>query len=444
VNSVQNLIAQDRKLLWHPYSAIGADLPIFPVKSAQGVRIKLLDGRELIDGMSSWWSAIHGYNHPSINQSLSEQLQSMAHVMFGGLTHQPAVDLATKLIEITPASVQTVFFADSGSVAVEVAIKMAIQYWYAKQQPEKNKLLTIRYGYHGDTFGAMSVTDPVNGMHSLFSDILSQQFFADAPKCDFSQSCTDQDIESLLSQLEKNHHSIAAIILEPIVQGAGGMRFYSPEYLRRVKELCDHFNVLLILDEIATGFGRTGKMFACEHEDVTPDMLVLGKGLTGGYLPLSATITTQEVYDAFLGDYEEFKTFFHGHSYAGNPVSCAASLGNLEAFENYNTLHELQDKVQFLEDELKEFGGLKHVGNVRNKGAMVGIELVQDKETKEPYAPELKMGWKVADHAMKDGVLLRPLGNVVVLMPPVGIPMEDLKKLVHVTYSSIKKATEDS
>jgi adenosylmethionine-8-amino-7-oxononanoate aminotransferase len=242
--------------------------------------------------------------------------------------------------------------------------------------------------------------------------------------------------------LAEHHKEVAAVIMEPYVQAAGGM-IVSPEgYLKRVRESCDKYDVLLILDEVATGFGRTGEMFACQHEDVTPDMLVLGKGLTGGYLPLSATITTQDVYDAFLGDYEEFKTFFHGHSYAGNPVSCAASMGNLKAFENYNTLEELKEKIEFLEDELKEFSGLKHVGNVRNKGAMVGIELVQNKDTKEPYAPELKMGWRVADEAMEQGVLLRPLGNVVVLMPPVGIPMEDLKKLVRVTYSSIEKATE--
>ena len=418
MNSVQNLIAQDRKLLWHPYSAIGADLPIFPVKSAQGVRIKLLDGRELIDGMSSWWSAIHGYNHPSINQSLSEQLQSMAHVMFGGLTHQPAVDLATKLIEITPASVQTVFFADSGSVAVEVAIKMAIQYWYAKQQPEKNKLLTIRYGYHGDTFGAMSVTDPVNGMHSLFSDILSQQFFADAPKCDFSQSCTDQDIESLLSQLEKNHHSIAAIILEPIVQGAGGMRFYSPEYLRRVKELCDHFNVLLILDEIATGFGRTGKLFACEHAQVEPDILCLGKALTGGYLSLAATLTTNEI--AYSISSGNPGLFMHGPTFMANPLACTAGLSSLEILLD----SAWQDKVLHIEKKLKT--GLEacnkytQVKTVRVLGAIGVVEL---------YLPvEMKV---VQPQFVDQGVWVRPFDRLIYLTPPYIINDDDLNRLIN-------------
>ena len=256
-------------------------------------------------------------------------------------------------------------------------------------------------------------------------------------------SCNIACADELGKILEKNHEEIAAVILEPYVQAAGGM-IISPEgYLKKVREYCDKYDVLMIVDEVATGFGRTGKMFACDHEDVTPDMIVLGKGLTGGYLPLSATITTQEIYDEFLGNYEEFKTFFHGHSYSGNPLSCAASLGNLEAFKNNDTLMKLQEKIDYLEDELKEFNSLEHVGNVRNKGFMVGIELVEDKQSKKSYDAKLKMGWQVADKAMEDGVLIRPLGNVVVLMPPIGIEMEDLKKLVKVTYKSIKEVTEE-
>ena len=418
MNSVQNLIAQDRKLLWHPYSAIGADLPIFPVKSAQGVRITLLDGRELIDGMSSWWSAIHGYNHPSINQALSEQLQSMAHVMFGGLTHQPAVDLATKLVEITPTSLQTVFFADSGSVAVEVAMKMAIQYWHAKQQPAKNKLLTIRYGYHGDTFGAMSITDPVNGMHSLFADTLSQQFFADAPECGFNQSCTDQDIESLLSQLEKNHHSIAAIILEPIVQGAGGMRFYSPDYLKRVKELCDHFNVLLILDEIATGFGRTGKLFACEHAQIEPDILCLGKALTGGYMSLAATLTTKEI--AYSISSGNPGLFMHGPTFMANPLACIAGLSSLKILLD----SDWQDKILHIEKKLRT--GLEvcqeftQVKSVRVLGAIGVVEL---------HLPvEMKV---IQPQFVNEGVWVRPFNRLIYLTPPYVIDDDDLDQLVN-------------
>jgi adenosylmethionine-8-amino-7-oxononanoate aminotransferase len=418
VNSVQNLIAQDRKLLWHPYSAIGADLPIFPVKSAQGVRITLLDGRELIDGMSSWWSAIHGYNHPSINKALSEQLQSMAHVMFGGLTHQPAVDLATKLVEITPTPLQTVFFADSGSVAVEVAMKMAIQYWHAKQQPAKTKLLTIRYGYHGDTFGAMSITDPVNGMHSLFADTLSQQFFADAPECGFNQSCTDQDIESLLSQLEKNHHSIAAIILEPIVQGAGGMRFYSPEYLKRVRELCDHFNVLLILDEIATGFGRTGKLFACEHAQIEPDILCLGKALTGGYMSLAATLTTKEI--AYSISSGNPGLFMHGPTFMANPLACIAGLSSLKILLD----SAWQDKILHIEKKLRTglevCQELAQVKTVRVLGAIGVVEL---------YLPvEMKI---IQPQLVNEGVWVRPFNRLIYLTPPYIITDDDLNQLIN-------------
>ena len=445
----KKLGAYDKEFVWHPFTQMKEYEEKDPIVIEGGEGAYLIDseGNKYIDGVSSLWVNIHGHKVPEIDNAIKNQVDKLSHSTLLGVTNPPAVELAKELIEICPEGLKKVFYSGDGASAVEVALKMAFQYWKHKGKPEKIKFLSLENGYHGDTLGAVSVGG-IDLFHSTFKPLLFESFHAPSyycyrcplnkefPSCDLACATELEHI------LEDNHEEIAAVIMEPYVQAAGGMIVSPQGYLKRVRESCDKYDVLLILDEVATGFGRTGKMFACEHEDVTPDMLVLGKGLTGGYLPLSATITTQKIYDAFLGDYEEFKTFFHGHSYAGNPVSCAASLGNLKAFENYNTLHELQDKIEFLENELKEFSGLKHVGNVRNKGAMVGIELVQDKETKEPYAPELKMGWKVADHAMEDGVLLRPLGNVVVLMPPVGIPMEDLKKLVRVTYSSIKKATE--
>ena len=285
----------DAKHIWHPYSSVTRRLPIFPVASASGVRLTLTDGRELVDGMSSWWSTIHGYNHPELNAAIERQTQNMAHVMFGGLTHQPAIELAKKLVAMTPEGLSTVFFADSGSVSVEVAIKMAIQYWRSLGNTRKKRLLTVRNGYHGDTLGAMAVCDPVNGMHSLFRGMLLEHVFVEAPQCRYGDAWEERYLDEFTDAIREYHEDLVAVILEPVVQGAGGMRFYSPEYLRRVKELCREFGVLLILDEIATGFGRTGTLFACEQAGVTPDIMCLGKALTGGYMTLAATLCTDEV-----------------------------------------------------------------------------------------------------------------------------------------------------
>ena len=292
-----NLLNFDREHIWHPYTSMKNPLPVFPVASANGVRIRLADGRELIDGMSSWWAAIHGYNVPELNRAAREQIEAMSHVMFGGLTHKPAVELAEILISITPEPLTKVFFCDSGSVAVEVAIKMAAQYWSGLGCGDKQKLLTVRSGYHGDTLGAMAVCDPVTGMHGIFKDILIKHYFAEMPMCGYHDKWDERYIKNLEDILKENHKSIAAIILEPVVQGAGGMRFYSPMYLKRVRELSDEFNVLLILDEIATGFGRTGTMFACEQAGISPDIMCIGKALTGGYMSLAATLTTDKVSD---------------------------------------------------------------------------------------------------------------------------------------------------
>ena len=376
-----------------------------------------MDGRVLIDGMSSWWSAIHGYNHPVLNQAISAQLQDMAHIMFGGLTHQPAVDLALQLVKITPKPLQTVFFSDSGSVSVEVAMKMAIQYWHAKNQANKQKLLTIRYGYHGDTFAAMSVSDPVNGMHSLFSNTLIKQLFAEAPNCTFDQSCAAEDIAPLENQLKEHHAQIAAIILEPIVQGAGGMRFYSPEYLRQVRELCDHYDVLLILDEIATGFGRTGKLFACEHANIAPDILCLGKSLTGGYMTLAATLATREIADTIRDGKPGL--FMHGPTFMANPLACATALASIKLLLDSPWQETVNNIQQSLATGLQACQQYEHVKDVRVLGAIGVIELHQ--------AIDLKA---LQPKFVDAGVWVRPFNKLIYLMPPFIISDEQLNKLI--------------
>ena len=411
-----SLLQRDRAHIWHPYSAMNSDQPLYPVVSADGVRLKLQDGRELIDGMSSWWCAIHGYNHPVMNQALGSQLDDMAHVMFGGLTHPPAVALAEKLVALTPGPLQTVFFSDSGSVAVEVAMKMAIQYWHASGQPGKQHFLTIRGGYHGDTFGAMSVCDPVTGMHGLFSEVLTQQFFVDTPGCRFGDPCTETDIEPLLQQLEKLGDRIAAIILEPIVQGAGGMRFYSADYLRKVRVLCDRFNVLLIHDEIATGFGRTGKLFACEHADVTPDIMCVGKALTGGYLSLAATLTTTDVSDTISNG--EPGLFMHGPTFMANPLACAAALASIDLLTNSPWQRRIADIEQALITGLEPCSDFSWVSDVRVLGAIGVVELAKPVDMRV-----------VQPQFVEAGVWVRPFGKLVYLMPPYITGLSDLQQL---------------
>ncbi len=409
-------LTADHKHVWHPYSAMGSDLPIFSVQSANGVRLKLADGRELIDGMASWWCAIHGYNHPLLNQAIETQLKDMAHVMFGGLTHRPAIELAQQLVSLTPEPLQSVFFTDSGSVAVEVAMKMAIQYWAAQDQSSRQRFIALRHGYHGDTLGAMSVCDPVSGMHTLYNQILPQQVFVDSPGCRFGEPCNDVDIQPLREALETQTGRIAAVILEPVVQGAGGMRFYSADYLVRVRQLCDQYDVLLIADEIATGFGRTGKLFACEHAGIAPDILCLGKALTGGYMTLAATLTTEKVSHTISHGHPG--VFMHGPTFMANPLACATALASLQLLQDSPWQQQIELIEQALREFLKPCEALEHVREVRVLGAIGVVELAApvDMKTVQPMFVER-------------GVWVRPFGRLVYLMPPFIIEKEDLQIL---------------
>ncbi|WP_069470578.1 adenosylmethionine--8-amino-7-oxononanoate transaminase [Candidatus Marithrix sp. Canyon 246] len=409
-----NLTTFDKQHIWHPYAAMGT--PVYPVVSANGVYIKLANGQELIDGMASWWSVIHGYNHPILNAAIHKQVDSMAHVMFGGLTHQPAVDLARLLIEITPNNLENVFFSDSGSVAVEVAIKMAIQYCYAVGNPKKQKLLTIRNGYHGDTFGAMAVCDPVNGMHNIFSHVLAQHYFA------------ENNINSFQKLLEQHHNEIAAVILEPLLQGAGGMRIYSAEFLRSVRSLCDEYKVLLILDEIATGFGRTGTLFACERADISPDILCVGKALTGGYMSLAATLTSKQVSEVICS--HPPGVFMHGPTFMANPLACSVAAASINLLLESPWQQTISNIEQQLIDSLSACAALPQVADVRILGA-VGIVELQD-----------SIDVATMQQAFVDkGVWIRPFRNLIYIMPPYIITPQQLSQLTQAIFEVIK-ATE--
>ena len=394
----------DRRHIWHPYTSTLNPLTCYPVTSANGVYIQLEDGRQLVDGMSSWWAAIHGYNHPQLNQAAHTQIDKMSHVMFGGITHDPAINLCKTLLSMAPENLEQVFLADSGSVAVEVSLKMALQYWHSKGE-KRPKFLTLRDGYHGDTFAAMSVTDPDNSMHSLYKGFLPEHIFAASPKTGFHQEWNESDLDDFKDKISQHHHEIAAVILEPIVQGAGGMRIYHPKFLQGVRALCDEYGVLLILDEIATGFGRTGKLFACEHAGIKPDIMCVGKALTSGYMTLSATLTSKEVANTVCSG--EAGCFMHGPTFMANPLACAVAGKSLELLQQ----GEWQAQVETIEAsfaaQLPKLLNYDLVKDVRWLGA-IGVV-----ETKRPVNMEAIQALFV-----DQGVWIRPFGKLIYMMPP--------------------------
>lgn len=405
----------DTRHIWHPYTSMSEPLPCYPVDSASGVTLHLEDGRTLIDGMSSWWAALHGYNHPVLNEAIKNQLDKMSHVMFGGITHRPAVDLCKRLVEMTPDPLECVFLADSGSVAVEVALKMAFQYWHAKGE-KRHKIVSLSHAYHGDTFGAMSVCDPKNSMHSIYEGYLPEHLFAPTFTLGFDDEWDDSAVDDLFTLVEDNADDISAIIVEPIVQGAGGMRMYHPNYLKTIRELCDHFGILMIADEIATGFGRTGKLFACEHAEIAPDIMCVGKAITGGYMTLSATLTTRHIADTISNG--EAKCFMHGPTFMGNPLACSVALASLSLLDNGAWESNVSRIEAQLKEELFVLKGHEDIEDVRVLGAIGVIEL------KTPINQE-----KMQAYFVENGVWIRPFNKLVYIMPPYVIKEEELRQL---------------
>lgn len=431
----------DKKYIWHPFTQMqGWEKEDFPIiEKAKGNYLYDIKGKKYLDGVSSLWVTVHGHRKKELDQAINQQLKKVAHTTFLGLSHPLAIELAKKLIQIAPRGLQRVFYSDNGSTAVEIALKIAFQYWQQKKNPikTKTKFLSLDNAYHGDTIGAVSIGG-IDLFHQIYKPLLNLSLKVPTPYERDRDKVKNEKLKKTEEIIKKHHHEIAAFIVEPLVQGAAGMLMMPQGYLKVIRKLCDKYKILLICDEVATGFGRTGKMFACEHEKVTPDILCLAKGITGGYLPLAATLTTEKIYNAFKGPFASKKTFFHGHTYTANPLACAAAIASIDLFKKEKVIEKLQPKIKFLQERLEKFKELDFVGDIRQCGIMVGIELVKNKETKEPFAYAQRIGHKVIIEARKKGVLLRPLGDVIVLLPPLSITMVELDQLLKVAYSSIK------
>ncbi len=441
----------DKKYIWHPFTQMKDYCNSSPLIIEQGQGSYLYDiaGNRYLDGVSSLWVTVHGHRKKKIDEAIIRQVKKISHSTLLGLSNIPAIKLAEQLLAITPRNLRKVFYSDNGSTAVEIALKIAFQFWQQKSaaSKKKKKFISLTHAYHGDTIGSVSVGG-IDLFHQVYKPLLFKTLTAPSPycyRCPFKQSvaqCGLACLDALEKILKKHNHEIAALVIEPLVQGAAGMIVFPKGYLKACRELCSQYHILMIADEVAVGFGRTGKMFACEHEKVKPDLMALAKGITGGTLPLAATLATEEIYRAFLGEAQDQKTFYHGHTYTGNPVACAAALANLEVFEEENVLKTLQQKIKLLARRLKPFSGLKHVGDIRQCGFMVGIELVQNIRTKKPFALKKKIGHRVILEARRRGVIIRPLGDVIVLMPPLSISAKQLNTLLDVVFESIHIVTE--
>ncbi len=441
---------KDKKYVWHPFTQmkdwITGDIMV--IDRGEGVWLYDIDGNRYLDGVSSLWVTVHGHNKNELNEAIENQLKKVAHTTFLGLTHPSAAELAQKLVGMTPANLKRVFYSDNGSTAVEIALKVAYQYWAQKENgrfADKKRFVTFREGYHGDTIGSVSLGG-MDLFHKIYKSLLFETYSVPYPypyRYDDSQrSCGEYCLSRLETVLREHADKIAAVVIEPEVQGAGGMIMTPSGFMKGVERLAHRYGVLLIVDEVATGFGRTGAMFACDMEGIEPDIMAVSKSLTGGYLPLAATITSEEIFNAFIGEYRDKKTFFHGHTYTANPLGCAVALANLALYETEKVMDNVADRSAQASELLESFYELEHVGDIRQKGLMIGIELVRDKDTKEPYDWADKIGARVIEQARQYGIIIRPLGNVIVLMPPLCINKDELEYLLEGTYKAIKDVTE--